>query len=147
MTEQELLCRVKIDDADDGLSTILRLKDQFLNYTFADQLKALLKEFCRQRMHRGVRRFVVDLSAVQIMDSCGLSVLIGLRKIVDENQGRLVLCQVSPIIQRLLGITRLDRVFEVYPDEPAAMVAVARPKPASAMVTQPIAPAPAAPTA
>ena len=128
MTEQELLCRVRIDDAEDGSSATVRLRDQFLNYTFADQLKGALKDLCRQRMDRGVRRFVVDLSAVHVMDSCGLSVLIGLRKLVDEKQGRLVLCHVSPIIQRLLGITRLDRVFESFADEPSALAALARPE-------------------
>lgn len=135
MTEQELLCRVKIDDADDGSSATVRLRDQFLNYTFADELKSALKGLCRQRMDRGVRRFVVDLSAVNVMDSCGLSVLIGLRKLVDEGRGRLVLCHVSPIIQRLLGITRLDRVFESFDDEATALAALARTEAATAPVT------------
>lgn len=132
MTEQELSARVSIHDADDGSSATVRLKDQFLNYTFADQLKSALKDLCRQRMDRGVRRFVVDLSAVNVMDSCGLSVLIGLRKLVDEKRGRLVLCHVSPIIQRLLGITRLDRVFETFDDEPSALAALARTEAATA---------------
>jgi anti-sigma B factor antagonist len=131
MSDQELRYRVQIDDASGGEAAVVRLKDQFLNYTFADQLKGALKDLCKERMDRGVRSFVVDLTAVSVMDSCGLSVLIGLRKLVDERKGRLVLFGVSPIIQRLLSITRLDKVFEVCANEAEATAALARPAAAS----------------
>lgn len=124
MTNTEYSDRVRIDDAPDGSATTVRLLDSFLNYTFADTLKAQLKEACRIRIEQGVRGIVVDLSAVSVMDSCGLSVLIGLRKLVDERQGRLVLCGASPIIQRLLVITRLDRVFDVRATEAEARAAL-----------------------
>ncbi|MCG3134731.1 MAG: hypothetical protein HMLKMBBP_02091 [Planctomycetes bacterium] len=113
MHEIELNFRLAVDDAPDGSRVTFRLKDQFLNYAFSDQLKDALKALTRERIERGVPVYVMDLSAVQVMDSCGLSVLIGVRKLVEESGKRMVVIAPSQIILRLFAITRLDRVFEV----------------------------------
>lgn len=120
MLESELRYRVQIDDRPDGKSTTLRLRDPFLNYAFSDQLKGALLEFVRERVSRGVTHFVIDLTAVNVMDSCGLSVLIGIRRLVETKNGRLVLIVVSPILHRLFAITRLDGVFHIVRDEASA---------------------------
>ncbi len=88
MLETELQFRLQIADAPGH--TKFTLKDQFLNYSFSDQLKAAIKRHTAERTARGVRNFVIDLSAVNVMDSCGLSVLIGVRKIVAQVDGRMI---------------------------------------------------------
>jgi len=120
MQESDLNLRVDVGDAEDGASCTIRLRDSFLNYAFSDQLKEALREVCTQRIDRGMRRFVVDLSAVNVMDSCGLSVLIGMRKVVCGAGGRIVLIATSPILLRLFSITRLDGVFEIVHDAASA---------------------------
>lgn len=128
MQDSELQFRLQVADAA-GHSTFA-LKDQFLNYAFSDQLKAALKQLTTERAARGVRSFVVDLTAVNVMDSCGLSVLIGMRKIVEQASGRMIVIAPSPIILRLFAITRLDRVFEIVATADDAADALTKPAPA-----------------
>jgi len=131
MIDADLAFRVTVTESADGRATVVHLKDAFLNYSFADQLKRNLKEILKERLGAGQRRFVVDLSAVNVMDSCGLSVLIGLKKLVETEGGRLHLVAVSPMILRLFSITRLDRVFEIHATEGDATLALdAAPAPA-----------------
>lgn len=127
MLENELRHRVQVEDSEESARCTIRLRDAFLNYTFSDQLKVALKDVCRERAGRGVRSFVIDLTAVNVMDSCGLSLLIGLRKLVEAAEGRFVLVASSPILLRLFAITRLDSVFEIVRDEAAATAALLRP--------------------
>jgi anti-anti-sigma factor len=124
MLDADLSYRVSVRDAAGGTVTVIQLKDAFLNYSFAEQLKRNLKEVCKQRLQSGVRSFVVDLSPVNVMDSCGLSVLVGLKKLIEAEEARLSLVAVSPMILRLFSITRLDKVFEIHPTEEAATAAL-----------------------
>lgn len=132
MLESELRYRVQVDDRDDGRATVIRLRDAFLNYAFSDQLKNALLDLVRERIARGVRDFVVDLTPVNVMDSCGLSVLIGIRRLIQAAHGRLVLVVTSPILLRLFAITRLDGVFPIVRDDAAAAAHLAGASPAAA---------------
>lgn len=56
----------------------------------------------------------VDLSHVEFMDSSGLAVLIsGLRR-TKEHDGSLVLISPTASVKRVLAITGLDKVFDIY---------------------------------
>ena len=114
-------------DPPQGGASVLQIKDAFLNYASSEELKDDLKNLCRERMARGVREFVVDLSTVKVMDSCGLSVLIGVKKLVEPEGGRLCLIGLSPMICHLFTITKLDRVFEIHEDERTAVDAFGKP--------------------
>lgn len=114
MHPTDLLRRVRVqEDPETGIVT-LELLESYLNYSHADELKQTLRELVQQQLDSGARRFVVDLAHVSVMDSCGLSVLIGLRKQVTAHEGSVVLAAMSPMIRRLFSITRLDRVFEIF---------------------------------
>lgn len=149
MLANELRYRVEVRDvpgpggADAPADTTctIRLRDAVLNYSFSDQLKGALQEICSTRIANGARRFVVDLTAVNVMDSCGLSVLIGLRKLVCAADGRLVIVATSPILLRLFTITRLDGVFEIVRDEASATASLARGAAAAAGAASPAPPA------
>lgn len=129
MTDEEFGYRVVVEDLPQGGASTVRFRDTFLNYAFSDQVKERVQALVRLRLDRGVRQFVVDLTAVNVMDSCGMSVLIGMRKLADARQGRMVFVATSPILLRLFAITRLDGVFEIYRDEPAAIGALTQPPP------------------
>lgn len=58
----------------------------------------------------------VDLSAVDFVDSSGLSVLVYAHKRATELAGEVVLFGASRRILRLLEITQLEQVFPVYAD-------------------------------
>lgn len=58
---------------------------------------------------------MVDLTAVEFIDSSGLSVLMWGRKRAVERDGNLVLVGSGERIRKMLRITQLDRVFDLYP--------------------------------
>jgi anti-sigma B factor antagonist len=111
------------DHPDLGVSTV-RIRDAFLNYAHADEVKANLREVCRTRIDAGVRAFVIDLAAVTVMDSCGLSILISVKKSIESEGAKIGLASLSPMIRRLFAITKLERVFDIHADESAALTAL-----------------------
>ena len=58
---------------------------------------------------------IVDLSAVEFIDSSGLSVLMWGRKMAVERDGNLVLVGSGERTRKMLHITQLDQVFDLYP--------------------------------
>src|SRR5262245_52679196 len=123
MSETALAHHVSVNDAPDGAATTIQIRDSFVNYALSEDLKRDLKDFCHARMRRGVRRFVIDLSTVTVMDSCGLSVLISVKKAVEGGGCRLAISSLSPMIARLLEVTKLDRSFEIHATAQAALSA------------------------
>lgn len=69
---------------------------------------------------------ILDLENLAFLDSAALSVLIHLRKRILETGGNLKLANIGPTIQKLLHITRLHRVFEIYDSVEAAAQSLRR---------------------
>ena len=65
---------------------------------------------------------VVDLGAVDFIDSTGLGVLIGALKRVRTHDGALVLVCTEPRIVKVFEITGLNQVFQIYPSLDAAVI-------------------------
>jgi anti-sigma B factor antagonist len=63
----------------------------------------------------GDHRLIVDLSKVDFLDSTGLGALIGAQRRAKEYDGEVRLVVKEGQIVRLLRITGLLKVFEVYP--------------------------------
>ena len=57
---------------------------------------------------------LVDMSAVESLDSAGLMVLISTLTLAQRLNKRFGLCAVSPSIQIIFELTQLDRVFEIF---------------------------------
>jgi anti-sigma B factor antagonist len=57
----------------------------------------------------------LDLSDVSFMDSSSLGMLVGCLKRVRERDGRMVLAGVGGSPMKVLSLTGLDRVFELFP--------------------------------
>jgi len=91
----------------------------------------------RQRVHdavaEGRHSLVLDLSDVFFCDSSGVGVLIASRRLIRSCQGslRLILpargADDGSHVNRVLGALGVRRLFDVYPDVEAAVVAEADP--------------------
>jgi anti-sigma B factor antagonist len=67
---------------------------------------------------------VLDLTAVEFIDSTGLSVLLnGLRRLTRK-KGSLVLVCTNPTVLRLFEITRLDSTFDIVDTREQALAQV-----------------------
>ncbi len=72
----------------------------------------------RQRLvslvEHGARNIIVDISAIGLLDSTGLGVLIGGVKRLRGHGGDLVVVCDQERIRRLFEITRLDRAIDLH---------------------------------
>ena len=58
-------------------------------------------------------RLVIDLTAVEYMDSSGLGTLVDFKRRVDSARAQLVLAGVQARVRNLLQITQLERFFRI----------------------------------
>ncbi|MEV0258357.1 STAS domain-containing protein [Streptomyces sp. NPDC050732] len=95
------------------------------------EMDLLTSPVLRQRVHDAVadgrRRIVLDLSEVLFCDSSGVGVLIATRRLIRSFQGRLRLilpaqgAEDGSHVNRVLAALGVRRLFEVFPDVPAAL--------------------------
>ncbi len=84
-----------------------------------------------QRLHTiiesGKTTIVLDLTAVEFIDSTGLSVLLNGLRLVNQRDGRMALVCANPTVLRLFQVTRLDSTFDIFADRAAAIAHVTQP--------------------
>ncbi|PHN03916.1 STAS domain-containing protein [Flavilitoribacter nigricans] len=64
------------------------------------------------QIEQGFYNFVVDLSAVDYINSIGLNLLILLRERTRKQGGKVVLASLSPTVVKLFEMTKLSPLFE-----------------------------------
>lgn len=69
----------------------------------------------------GAKRFVLNLGRVEMIDSYGIGELARSYSAVRQAGGAMKLAGVSPKVLQVLEISRLNTVFEIHPDEAAAI--------------------------
>jgi anti-sigma B factor antagonist len=74
----------------------------------------------------GVKRFILKLARVEFIDSYGIGELARSYSVVRQAAGAMKLASVSPKVMEILEISRLNTIFEIYPDENAAIQAFAQ---------------------
>ncbi len=79
-----------------------------------DQLYSLVED-------DGYKQLLLNFGNVQYLSSAALGKLINLKKKVGSVKGKLKLCCIHPDLLEVFRITRLDQVFEIYPDEQVAL--------------------------
>jgi anti-sigma B factor antagonist len=67
------------------------------------------------------KRLVVDLSQVTYIDSAGLAALIEAMQTVEGYGGRFLLAGLQETVRSIFEISRLDQVFQIFPDADAAL--------------------------
>jgi len=64
---------------------------------------------------------ILDFVNVKFLSSSVLGLLIRVSKKVYENDGQLKLCNINPKIYEIFKITRLTKIFDIYPDVEGAV--------------------------
>ena len=83
----------------------------------AEQLAVLLLELAET----GARHFVLDMSAVQYMDSACLGCLVESLNQLSVRGGRIALANSNQAVNYMFRLTRLDRVFQICSDVMSAI--------------------------
>jgi len=82
---------------------------------------AALNDELHKLAEKKKKKIVLDIAAVQTMNSSGLGMLIGALTAVKNSGGELKIAGASEKIESLLVITRLTSMFELFPDAQAAV--------------------------
>jgi anti-anti-sigma factor len=68
-------------------------------------------------------RMVIDLSEVTYIDSAGLAALIQAMQKVEAYGGKFLLAGLQETVRSIFEISRLDQVFQIFPDTDTALAA------------------------
>jgi anti-sigma B factor antagonist len=66
-------------------------------------------------------RIVIDLSRATYIDSAGVAALILAMQEVEAYGGKFALARMQETVRSIFEISRLDRVFQIFPDVDTAM--------------------------
>jgi len=80
-----------------------------------------IKQRIGELSDQGYNQIVVDLSRIDYLDSTGLGVLVGALKRLREKDGELRLVHPTSRVMRVLEITRLVNVFQIFDSEEEAL--------------------------
>ena len=84
----------------------------------ADRIDAAMaiqfKDDMRTETSEGPDRVVLDLTNVDFIDSSGLGAIVGVLKYLGQ-KGTVVVAGVTTSVERVFQLTRMDRVFKIYP--------------------------------
>ena len=88
------------------------------NIVFGDA--ASLRSATGDLLNKGLKNIVFNLSAVDHMDSSGVSCLVGTYTTVRKQGGNLKLLSPTKKVRDLLRFTNLDAIFDILSDEALA---------------------------
>lgn len=78
------------------------------------------KDRMRELSDDAPTRVLLDLSSVTFLDSSGLGAVVASMKQVGTGR-KLELAGLSPMVQKVFKLTRMDTVFTIHPDVTSAM--------------------------
>jgi anti-sigma B factor antagonist len=79
------------------------------------------KDKMREATENGPSRILLDLSHVTFLDSSGIGAVVAAKKQAGPDRS-LELAGLTPAVEKVFRLTRLDSVFTIHPDAAAATV-------------------------
>jgi anti-sigma B factor antagonist len=109
-----------VEESRDGV-VVLKVANARIDAACAPQFRDALAAV----VGRGIKRFVVDLSAVTFIDSTGLGALVAALKAAGGTSA-VAVAGAQGSVATLFKLTRMDKVFRMFPGEREAAAALAR---------------------
>jgi anti-sigma B factor antagonist len=81
----------------------------------------MLKTEVNRIFNQGTHELLIDLKDVRFIDSSGLGVLVSGFKNASTHQGSLKLCSLQSQVKSMFELTRLHRVFDIFPSVDEAL--------------------------
>ena len=86
-----------------------------------DEHDDLLITSVTQLINSGEKDFLIDLSAVNYINSTGIGSLIQSYRLAEGCEGRLKLLNPSQSVTQIIMVSKLDSIFEVFRDQDVAL--------------------------
>jgi anti-anti-sigma factor len=80
-----------------------------------------LYQHVKDQLHGGKRNIVINFENVEFIDSLGVGDLLSSYVSTNNLGGKIKLLKVSPKIHLIFQVTLMDRLFEFFEDEDAAI--------------------------
>lgn len=110
---------IQIADTTDADILLLTVQDRRLDARAAPDLKASITSFIAS----GWQWIVLDLAAVDFVDSSALGAIVSGLKALGRS-GDLVIAGAQPPVTALFALTRMDKVFRMFPTAADAVAAL-----------------------
>ena len=94
-----------------------------------DEGTQMLRDVVKTAVAAGARACLLDLEQITYLDSGGVGTLVEMYRHVTRRGGQLKMLRPSPCARRVLGITHLTAVFDIFDDEPEAVRNLGGPAP------------------
>jgi len=111
---------MKISERTENGVKVYELRGKIMGGEPATMLRGKVVE----ALEAGERKFVLDLSGVDWMNSIGLGMLVALLSTISKHDGKLRLANIDKI-EKVLLITRLVTIFEISDNVDDAVAALA----------------------
>ncbi|MFA5516068.1 MAG: STAS domain-containing protein [Desulfuromonadales bacterium] len=108
-----MLVKIQENDA----AVLIEVKEERLDAHNSGELKAQMLSLFED----GKNNLVVDLQEVRFVDSSGLGALVSGFKNSSARNGSLKLSGLQPQVKSMFELTRLHRVFEIFPTAQEAL--------------------------
>jgi len=89
-----------------------------LDHHTADELREQAANVIERN---NIRHIVLNLEHLSFMDSSGLGVILGRYKQIKQVHGEMVVCAISPALQRLFDLSGLFKIIKMEPTEEFAL--------------------------
>jgi anti-sigma B factor antagonist len=99
-----------------GNTLVVAVEDRRIDAAVAVRFKERMLELTENPK----QRVVLDLSKVEFLDSSGLGAVVGSMKQLGRNR-HLDLAGLTPTVDKVFRITRMNRVFRIYESTEAAI--------------------------
>ena len=86
-----------------------------------DEGTRTLREAITTAFAGGAQKFLLDLEQITYLDSGGVGLLVAMFRHVTRRGGEFKLLRLSASARRVLGISHLTRVFDIFDDEEDAL--------------------------
>jgi len=108
---------MNINIEEKGATVLIEVKEERLDAHNSSELKTQMLSL----FDEGKNNLVVDLQDVRFVDSSGLGSLVSGFKNASARNGNLKLSGLQPQVKSMFELTRLHRVFEIFPESDEAL--------------------------
>ncbi|TAE74963.1 MAG: anti-sigma factor antagonist [Bacteroidetes bacterium] len=99
---------------------IVQPHEEKIDAALAPELKTLFINLAAE----GNKSFILNMVDVKYVDSSGLSAVLFGNRLANEQKGSFVLSNIGDHVMKLIRISQLDRVLDIYPSTETGIDAV-----------------------
>ena len=108
---------MELTTSDVGNVTVLAVRGDLV----IGEPETAFKKTVTRLLEEGKVNLLVDLGEVGFLDSSGLGALVRAMTLSQKEGGHTKLLRAGPQVRKLLEMTKLDSVFEIYDDRASAL--------------------------